>query len=210
MSNSEELPVPTRSSAEPGSASDRSLLRRFQEGEEDAATHLYRRYAARLRGLIQAQLSANLARRVEVEDVVQSVFRSFFRRASEGAYEVPAGEELWRLFLVMALNKVRNQGDFHTAAKRDVRLEANPTDTGATLEQLTTDDSAAEVFLQLVVTEALERLPPHHRQAVQLRLEGYEVAEIAQLIQRSKRTTERIFQELRPRLTDLLGWGDVP
>jgi DNA-directed RNA polymerase specialized sigma24 family protein len=54
------------------------------------------------------------------------------------------------------------------------------------------------------VNEALERLPPHHRRVVQLRLEGRDVAEIAQTIQRARRTTERILQELRFRLADLL------
>src|SRR5689334_11735551 len=101
--------------------SDRSLLRRLQRGQSDASTELYLRYAQRLHALAVAQSSPELARRVDPEDIVQSVFRTFFRRANLGHYTVPDGEEIWKLLLVIALNKVRATGAFHRAAKRDVR-----------------------------------------------------------------------------------------
>src|SRR5437588_8862412 len=102
-------------------ASDHSLLRRFRGGNQDAATQLYLRYAARLRALALAQCSPQLARRVDTEDIVQSVFCSFFDAAKRGAYDVPAGDEFWKILLVIALNKIRNQEAFHRAAKRNVR-----------------------------------------------------------------------------------------
>src|SRR3954463_15800086 len=98
MSRAESGDVASKPPSE--DSSDRSLLQRFQDGNQDAATLLYLRYAKRLRALAKAQCSRDLARRVEVEDIVQSVFRSFFRGASRGYYDVPAGEELWKLFLV--------------------------------------------------------------------------------------------------------------
>src|SRR5438067_13394663 len=87
--------------------SERSLLRRYRGGSEDAATQLYRRYAHRLRALARAKCSAQLARRVDADDIVQSVFRTFFHAASRGCYDVPAGDDLWNLLLVIALNKIR-------------------------------------------------------------------------------------------------------
>src|SRR5947209_3624365 len=82
-----------------GTSTDHSLLRRLQDGQRDASTELYLRYAERLLSLAAAQSSFNLARRVDPEDIVQSVFRTFFRRASLGHYTVPQGEELWKLLL---------------------------------------------------------------------------------------------------------------
>src|SRR5262245_47500437 len=110
--------TPWESNGEP---SDHSLLCRFRLGSQDAATQLYLRYARRLRKLAAAECSGDLTRRVDVEDIVQSVFGSFFRRARQGLYDVPPGKELWRLLLVIALNKIRAKGAFHRAAKRDVR-----------------------------------------------------------------------------------------
>ena len=105
-------------------ASDGSLVRRLKGGSEDAATQLYTRYANRLRALARANTSAQLARRVDAEDIVQSVFRIFFAGASRGMYDVPAGEDLWKLLLVIALNKIRGESVYHQAAKRDVRVTA--------------------------------------------------------------------------------------
>src|SRR5687768_13844274 len=102
--------------------SDRSLLRRLRGGCQDAATALYIRYAHRLRALVKAQCSTALSRRVEPDDIVQSVFHRFFKRVCLGHYDVPDGEELWGLFLVMALNKVRSEETFHRADKRNLHL----------------------------------------------------------------------------------------
>ena len=55
-----------------------------------------------------------------------------------------------------------------------------------------------------MIQEALEHLPLEYREIVQLRIEGYEVEEIAARSNRAKRTVERILQEARKRLGALL------
>src|SRR5262249_1176258 len=150
---------------------------------------LYARYARRLRDLAQAQCSADLARQVEVEDVVQSVFGSFFRGASQGFYELPDGEELWRLFLVIALNKIRERVRFHRAATRDLRRTVAGEAYELSLEQVAARDEAAAALLELTMDEALAELSEPHREVIRLRVEGHDVAEIASLIGRSKRST---------------------
>src|SRR6516162_2642293 len=114
---------PARNAVEPplGERSDRSLLRRFRRGENDAATALYLRYAHRLLAVTRTQASPELTRLAQPEDIVQSVFLSFFRKAAGGMYDVPEGEELWNLFLVITLNKIRAKGNYFRARKRDVR-----------------------------------------------------------------------------------------
>src|SRR5262249_59874413 len=111
-----------QAASEPAAPSDHSLLRRYRGGQADAATQLYLRYAERLRALAAGQCAPDLAPRIDPEDIVQSVFRTFFRRAAGAEYEVPEGEELWKLFLVIALHKIRSTATFHRAAKRDVRI----------------------------------------------------------------------------------------
>jgi RNA polymerase sigma-70 factor (ECF subfamily) len=187
-----------------GQPSDHSLLRRLRGGSEDAATQVYLRYANRLRALTRTNFSPGLARRVEIEDIVQSVFGSFFRGASRGDYDVPAGEELWKLFLVIALNKIRTKGAYHHAAKRDVRRTAGGEGLERLAESPAEEDEAAYAILQMTIDEALDQLPPQHRQLLVLRIEGHEVPEIARQVGRSKRTVERILQECRKKLAGLL------
>jgi RNA polymerase sigma-70 factor, ECF subfamily len=184
--------------------SDRSLLRRFQGGQPDASTELYLRYAERLHALIVKQSSPDLARRVDAEDIVQSVFRTFFRRAAHGNYSVPDGEVIWKLLLVMALNKVRTAGAFHRAAKRDVRLTVGGDAYDRALESQHGQDEGAFAILRMVIEELMEGMPAANRQMIELRIEGHEVDEIAAKVERSKRTVERVLQSFRGRLETLI------
>lgn len=183
-----------------GSCGDGSLLRSFRKGNQDAAAELYVRYAERLRYLAQANLSRNLARRIDPEDIVQSAFRCFFQAVTRGEYDLPRGEDLWSLLMVIALNRIRVKESFHRAAKRDVRVTTEVGDAAPEFLMSFRNNDAQSQFLRLVIREALDRLPPHHRTVIQLRMEGYEVAEIAELVVRSKRTVERILQEARTQL----------
>ncbi len=183
--------------------SDRTLLYEVRQGSQEAAQQLYQRYAHRLRALAQSRQSRDLAARLDPEDIVQSVFGSFFRGVYRGAYDVPAGEVLWHLLLVITVNKVREKGLFHRAAKRDVRHTAGDEQIDQFVDPWQSD-SQAYAFLKMTVEEALSQLPAHHKQAIELRLQGHEVAEIARLTGRSKRSVERNLQEGRERLAKLL------
>jgi RNA polymerase sigma-70 factor (ECF subfamily) len=144
-----------------------------------------------------------LAGRVDDDDIVQSVFGSFFRGVIHGSYDVPAGEELWNLFLVITLNKIRAKGAHHRAAKRDVRVTMSGLGFAQSADPLSSDDEASRL-LKLAVDEVLEQLPEGQGEAVRLRMEGYEVAEIAQITARAKRSVERNLQEGRVELARLL------
>ncbi len=191
----------------PRGPSDGSLLARVQAGSQDAAGELYHRYAQRLLALTRAKCGTDLAARVDVEDIVQSAFGSFFRGAQQGLYAAPNGEELWGLLLVIAVNKVRAKGAHHRAAKRDVRKTAGGDVLGAAGFDPPADDESAGHILRMVVDEVLGRLPAGHRDVVRLRIEGYEVGEVATRTGKSKRTVERLLQEFRTRAAEMLGEG---
>ena len=187
-----------------GDVTDRSLLRRIRGGEEDAATALYLRYAERVQALARAKTSTTLATRVDPEDVVQSVFRTFFRRASEGSYDVPEGEELWKLLLVIALNKIRSLAEFHRAAKRDVGNTVALEAADAASEASPHDSAQALKILEMIIAELVGGLPEAQQEIIRLRIEGHGVAEIADQTQRAKRTVERTLQNFRSQLGRLV------
>ena len=195
---------PDAHSGQGDAISDQSLLRRFQRGQADASTALYLRYVERLQALAAAQSSPALARRVDAEEIVQSVFRTFFRRASLGHYAVPDGEEIWKLLLVIALNKVRATGAFHLAAKRDVRKTAGGEAFDRAVEAGSEPDEVALTTLRIVVEDLLKELPEIHRKMIEMRIEGYEVSEVSDALRRSKRSVERVLQDFRRRLDSLI------
>ncbi len=178
--------------------SDKSLLRRYQSGDEEAATDLYLRYASRLRALTRQYCSPSYAGRFDADDVIQSVFRAFFQHARDLAYTTPPEGELWGLLMVLALNKVRNLIRFHRAEKRAVQQTASSVDFDQ--HPAMAEDSSAAALLRLVLEEQLAGLPESNQAIVRLRTEGCEVSEIAERTGRSRRTVERVLQDFRTRL----------
>jgi DNA-directed RNA polymerase specialized sigma24 family protein len=65
-------------------------------------------------------------------------------------------------------------------------------------------DEGAVTILKMVIDELLEAMPAANRQIIELRIEGYEVAEITDKVRRSKRTVERVLQGFRTRLEALI------
>jgi RNA polymerase sigma-70 factor (ECF subfamily) len=178
---------------------DESLLRRYQSGDESAATALYLRYAVRLRALAREYCAPPFAGRFDADDVVQSVFRAFFHGATRRAYTVPPSGELWGLLMVLALNKIRNLVSHHRAEKRAVHHTTSLVDLES--HPALAEDSSAAALLRLVLDEHLGELPESNQAIIRLRVEGYAVAEIAERTGRSRRTVERVLQEFRTRLS---------
>ena len=177
---------------------DRELLSRCRAGQEDAATALYLRYAHRLQSLAEKQTDNKMAVRVDPEGIVQSVFRTFFRRVTDGQYQVAEGEDLWNLLLVISLNKLRARATMHRAAKRDVGKTQHLKDSSQAARE--THDNEALIILRMTIDEILGNLPEVEKDVVRLRIEGYEINDIAHQTQRAKRSVERILQNFRKTL----------
>lgn len=183
--------------------SDRTLLRKFREGNQDAASEIYLRYAKRLQATARNQTAGDLAVRKGAEDIVQSVFRTFFRRVAVGQYDVADGEDLWKLFLVIGLNKIRSAAEFHHAQKRDVRkTRAVDSDLYRALTSRNSDEQIALVVLQMTIEDILGKIPEQNRELVRLRIEGHSVEEIAEQTGRALRSIERILQKFRKLLRE--------
>src|SRR5260370_5333071 len=114
----EEMPM-----SSPG---DRSLFDLWRGGDEQAARELFERYADRLVALARRRLGQRMARRVDAEDVVQSVFRTFFARAKEGQFTIHAQDDLCKLLFRLTVIKTFRQVRHHRAAKRDLGQEVEP------------------------------------------------------------------------------------
>lgn len=182
---------------------DLDLMQQFQAGCEHAATLIYQRYSRRLRALARTRCSRELSARVDPDDIVQSVFQSFFQAVRQGRIEIDDHDALWKVLLVIALNKVRTLRAYHRAAKRDVRATRGGEFFERTVKNLHAR-SAASGQMGLLLQETLDQLPAPRRQVVELRGQGFEVAEIASMTERSTRTVERWLQDARARLGALV------
>jgi RNA polymerase sigma-70 factor (ECF subfamily) len=184
-------------------AASAELVLRWQSGDQAAADELFRRYADRLLTLARNRLSTRLGPRLDAEDVVQSVYRSFFAKARAGQYVLEHSGDLWRLLVVITLNKVRRQAVRHQAGKRALDRE-RPMTAGAAdgqglpvavLAQQPTPLAAAALADELA--QIMRGLEPKWRQIFELRLQGYTLEEIADECGRSVRTVKRVISHIR-------------
>jgi RNA polymerase sigma-70 factor (ECF subfamily) len=160
---------------------------------------LFARYAQRLTLLAQRQLSGQMAGRIDGEDVVQSVFRTVCRRWDQGEFRIDSSDQWWRLLVQITVRKARAKGRFHTAARRDPRSEAPGEDLLA--EALAREPGPEEAAALLDQVETLlHGLDPVCRQILDMRLAGYQVAEIMSALDLSRRTVYHVLDLLQSRL----------
>jgi RNA polymerase sigma-70 factor (ECF subfamily) len=169
-------------------------------GDPQAAEQLFARYAQRLTCLAEQHLSRKMAARLDGADVVQSVFRTFFRRCAAGEFRIDGSGELWRLLVQITLQKARAYSRRHTAGVRDVAAEA-PDSAALLMEALAHEPSPAEAAVLVdQIEELLRGLPTLYRDLLQLRLEGYTVCDTAARLGVSRRTIHRGMNLLQQRL----------
>jgi RNA polymerase sigma-70 factor, ECF subfamily len=187
-------PTSTRSGDNTPPRPDRALLDLIRGGDRAAAGELYERYARRLRDLASQGLAGGP---FDADDVVQSAFRTFLATAGRGHYDVPDGRDLWALLAVVTLNKARSH------ARRAAALKRSPAGGLVGLTDTPAPVSATDPVGHAAAGEVLDRFPPHERALIELRVAGYEVAEIAARVGRSKRTVERLLRDCCQRLLAL-------
>src|SRR5580693_7271824 len=99
------------------------LLERFRDGDDQAAEALFSRYFERLTLLARSRLSPRLASRTDPEDIVMSVYRSFFVGVRRGRFALSRGGDLWRLLASITRHKLLRQVRYQRAECRSVDIE---------------------------------------------------------------------------------------
>ena len=191
-------------------ASFADLMAKLRKGDPAAAERIFRTFARRLVGLARTRLTRDVRAKADPEDVVQSVFRSFFTRQAEGQFEVAGWNDLWSLLAVITLRKSGHKVEHFRAACRDVTREFIPPpadDSAADWETLGREPTPDEAAMLLETIENLMRtLDERGRRVLELSLQGHKVQEMSEQLGCTERTIERSLAGIRQRLekTNLL------
>jgi RNA polymerase sigma-70 factor (ECF subfamily) len=169
---------------------------------ESFADEVFNRYARQLIELAGKRLHGNLRSKVSPEDVVQSAFKSFFRRQHEFQFDRDGADGLWGLLVVITLRKCAKWADVFRAGKRAVDREVSLAADLAAVSREPGPEEAA--LLSEMVERLLERFDERQRQMVALRMQGFELEEIAVQAQSSRRTVARVVAEAKTRLHEIL------
>lgn len=179
------------------------LMAQLRKGENQAAAHVFHRFASRLVALARKQLDPKILQKVDPEDVMQSVFRSFFTRNAAGQLgEFESWDNLWGMLVVMTQRKCGRRIDYFHAARRDVQLEVqgqppeeqSRSDWGISDDEPTPSEAA-------MLTETIERLMKflqgRHREILALSLQGYSAPEISAQVSCTERTVYRVLDRVK-------------
>jgi DNA-directed RNA polymerase specialized sigma24 family protein len=134
-----------------GESSFAELVERIRRGDQQAAAEVVRLYEPIIRRTIRFRLSnANVRNVLDSMDICQAVMGSFFIRAASGQYQLHEPEDLQKLLVAMARNKLKFQVRKQHAQRRDQRR----VDAGANPEALVASEGTAS--RQLAAAELLQ------------------------------------------------------
>jgi RNA polymerase sigma factor (sigma-70 family) len=183
----------------------RDLIDRVRARDEQAAAELVRLYEPTIRMAIRLRLSdPSLRRLLDSMDICQSVLANFFVRAASGQFELDTADQLVKLLVTMARNKLTNYALQQRAARRDQRRVEKPVTNESELVDPRPSPSQV-VANQELLHECRRRMSEEERQLADLRASGHSWDEIAAEVgakadtvrSRLTRALDRVAQELR-------------
>lgn len=170
-----------------------------------AANRIWQRYFERLVGTVRKRMLGQLRTISDEEDVVLSVFESFYGAAAAGKFpDLADRDDLWRLLLRMSARKIidkrRRDGRQRRGGGR--RVLSLDQDDQALLEAVGNEPSPDMI---LMMQESIEHFFSHLgdgplRDLAVGKLEGYTNEELAQRFGCSIRTIERRLHLIREKL----------
>jgi len=180
------------------------FLARLHNQDDAAAQELFVRFAHQLIALALRHIDAGLRHKVDPEDVVQSVYKSFFVRYGAGNLDVVNWNSLWGLLTLITVRKCAERAAYHRAECRDAGREVSPPrqeEAAAWLEPLGREPTPLEAaVLSETVEQLLAGLDDQERPVLELSLQGYTTREISEQLRRAERTVRFLREGIRDRL----------
>jgi len=177
-----------------------SFVNSLRQGDPAAAQAVFDQYVDKMVAMARKRISQRLASRIDAEDVVQSVFRTFFHRTKEGQFEFQDPEDICKTLARITMHKVFRQVAHHQAAKRDAGRELGSGDDSQDLVvNLVSREPSPEDTTALIdqMDHFLSTLKPQEREILELRMQGFSTVDIAKRLGILDRKIRRLMERLR-------------
>jgi RNA polymerase sigma factor (sigma-70 family) len=182
--------------------SGESLVRRLNSGSDSAASELDERYRAKLCQLVEREMNRRFRRREDPEDVVQSAFRTFYRRNAIDEFHIDSSVDLWRLLETITRHKMLKHIEKLVAGKRNPKREEYPEGDG--LQGRVPSPEEAIIAADLM-EKALAGLDETYVDVLHMRLQKYTEEEIAAKLDCTRAFVRAKLSRIRDRLQKLSG-----
>ncbi|MEQ9410653.1 MAG: ECF-type sigma factor [Fuerstiella sp.] len=175
-----------------------------RDGDSLAAQRIWHHYFDRLVRAVRQKLRGQNRAVSDEEDIVLSVFESFYRAAENGRFpDLADRDDLWRLLLTMSARKAVDKRRHDQRQRRGAGVRVQSLDQASDDQQIAQaigDEPTPEMVLML--QESVEKLLSHLgdgplRELAVAKLEGASNAESARRFGCSERTIERRLHLIR-------------
>jgi RNA polymerase sigma-70 factor (ECF subfamily) len=186
--------------------SDEDPLRQSKTPATQPAGEVFERFSRRLIALARTHVDARLHHRIDPEDVVQSVYKSFLLRYKDLPLDDETAGGLWSLLTLITLRKCADRVRYYRAECRDVARESAPQADAAEpwREAVGREPTPEEAAVLAETVESLLRdLTSQERPVVELSLQGYSTQEIGERLGRAERSVRRLRERVRRHLERL-------
>ena len=141
-----------------------------------STSELDEQYRARLCQLVEREMNRRFRRKEDPEDVVQSAFRTFYRRNALGEFYIDSSVDLWRLLETITRRKILKHVEKLGAGKRDPKREEYPDGDDLRGRGPTPEEAAIAADLMETVLTGLDET---YVQVFHMRLQNCTEEEIA-------------------------------
>jgi RNA polymerase sigma-70 factor (ECF subfamily) len=182
------------------------LMARLRNGDDAAAATIFHRFSRQLAALARRHLEGRLRQKVDPEDVLQSAYKSFYRRQADGRLAPSDWYELWNILTVLTIGRCIRYWERYTTARRDVRVEATPPSASVDFDRQFLDRQPSPqegALLAETVERLLQGLKRRDGDIATLALQGYSASEIGEQLNRPRRTIYRVLERLKKRLEQM-------
>jgi RNA polymerase sigma-70 factor (ECF subfamily) len=173
---------------------------RLEAASDSPAAELDEQYRGRLCQLVEREMNRRFRRKEDPEDVVQSAFRTFYRRNALGEFQIDSSVDLWRLLETITRRKILKHVEKLGAGKRDPRREECMEGDDLRGQGPTPEEAAIAADL---VEKTLAGLDETYMQVLHLRLKNCTEEEIAAALGCNRAFVRTRLNHLRERLQRL-------
>jgi len=205
-----------------GTAADRALRQLLQIAKMEIPPNspgestILSNYLPKIIRLAERNLSPQLLRKVDENDIGGTVMRTIIRKAREGVLTIEESRDFWSLLVAITLNKVRKKARYWKQQKRSISREQELAADGPRMEDIAIDlsnslteptDQEGEAFAA-ILEKLSDNLDETCQNILAMKIEGLTHIQIAEKIGVSTRSVTRYVKRIQKELEQLNAESD--
>jgi RNA polymerase sigma-70 factor (ECF subfamily) len=171
------------------------VIERLRGGDPDAASEIFDRFLRPLTALAYRQFDPRTRVKADPDDVVMSVYKSFFVRDFQRPFDLTDWDCLGRLLRKITVRKCKDKRNFWKAMRRRIASEVSFDEVPGYEGPVPTPEQ--EVVARETLNRTLDRFSPAHRAIVALAVESYNCRQISERCGCSERTVLRVVERFK-------------